>query len=743
MRLSILNIFLFVFFLSVSAVGSNPIILGNKRLTLITPTLFRLEYSINGDFVDEPTMFAYDRSCLLNNFNIDIIEDGSKYIVTTSSLRIEMLNDNSPFGQSNFKVFYKNDGREVSFTGLPNINKNNLGGAISTLDGVTSHVALNDGLLTTDGYYIIVDSGTDLLNNGWFKRRSDNHIQDWYCFVYGKDYKTAFKDLGVISGHVPLTRKYIHGVWYSRFWEYTSNDIKQLVTEFNENDYPLDIMVIDMDWHTKNAKVGSGHGRGKTPGWTGYTWNKKLIPDPEELIAYLHKENIKVSLNDHPHDGIRPHEIMYKDFMKSMDKESYILFDAGNKKYMDNFFKYAHGYSDSIGIDFWWLDWQQDYLYPKVRGSEMSHLQWLNKLYYDKSLSQGLRGVSYSRWAGWGDHRYPVNFSGDAAANWDVLAFEVHLTASSGNSGCYYWIHDIGGFFSENNSELLTRWCQFGAVSAALRTHSAKGKKVKDKRPWLWDDWAENSMKKSYHLRSVLMPYIYTSVWQTHKTMVPFTRCMYIDYPDLKQAYEQPQQYMLGDLLLTAPITSEGKGISKIASQKVWFPDNELWYDYFTGEKHEGGVTDTIYKDINSFPLFVKGGYVLPLQKYTPRPGTEIPSDIVLRVYNGKINDDNSYIMYEDDGISLDYQIGKFSTTCLRYQKSEDCDLITVYPVDGKYDGMPEYRNYTIEYCNQEGINKVLVNNKKTKFEYDRERNLYVIKIGSIKIREKVSVKIY
>ncbi len=107
-----------------------------------------------------------------------------------------------------------------------------------------------------------------------------------------------------------------------------------------------------------------------------------------------------------------------------------------------------------MGVDFWWLDWQQNYLYPEVRGYRSTSLQWINELYYRETERKGLRGAGYSRWAGWGDHRHPIQFSGDAQANWEMLAFEVKLTAASGNAGCYYWAHDIGGFRGDPNPEL-------------------------------------------------------------------------------------------------------------------------------------------------------------------------------------------------------------------------------------------------------------------------------------------------
>ena len=176
---------------------------------------------------------------------------------------------------------------------------------------------------------------------------------------------------------------------------------------------------------------------------------------------------VTVSLNDHPHDGIRPHEEMYADFMADMgaDPSKPLLFDVGDRKYMETFFKHAHHSTEDLGIDFWWLDWQQDYAYPYVRGTTTRHLPWLNEIYYNYSrhrLPDGrqLRGAGFSRWGGWGDHRHPIQFSGDAVGNWPMLRFEVDLTTTSGNAGCFFWAHDIGGFYDGLDPELYTRWTQ-------------------------------------------------------------------------------------------------------------------------------------------------------------------------------------------------------------------------------------------------------------------------------------------
>ena len=109
-----------------------------------------------------------------------------------------------------------------------------------------------------------------------------------------------------------------------------------------------------------------------------------------------------------------------------------------------------------------------------------------------------------------------------------MLRFEIELTATSGNAGCFFWAHDIGGFYGGKDPELYTRWTQFGLLNSSLRIHSVLDKDL-DRRPWLWGEKHEQAMRTVYHLRSRLMPYIYSSVRQCHTDMLPLNRCMYID----------------------------------------------------------------------------------------------------------------------------------------------------------------------------------------------------------------------
>ena len=720
---------------------TNPLVFGNSRMTIITPTLLRLEYAHDAAFIDEPTLFAIDRSNTLSTDSIDVTDLGDgHYRITTPALDISYHADGFPFSTSNLKVKYNLDGKEKTFTNRF-ILSNNLGGPVETLDRVTGPIPLNDGILSRNGWYIIDDERADVLRNGWIEPRDTRkHVQDEYCFIYGNDYKAALASLGAISGKVPLTRKYIHGVWYCRYWDYTADEFLDIVRGYDANDFPLDNLVMDMGWHTNDATVGTGHNGHLN--WNGYTWNRELIPDPKALIDSVHARGITVSLNDHPHDGLRPHEEHFGAFAKELGLApgQVPLFDLSDSTYMKAFFRHAHGPSEDMGVDFWWLDWQQNYLFPYVRGHASTSLSWINELYYRNSKRRGQRGAGYSRWAGWGDHRHPIQFSGDAQANWPMLAFEVKLTACSGQGGCYYWAHDTGGFRGKPNPELTTRWTQFSALSAALRVHSTKDAAL-DRRPWIDGEPFTSANRRMYHMRSQLMPYIYSSVWQTSNTMVPLNRSMFIDYGDQPESFDQPQQFTFGDIILAAPITSPGTGDDLRASQKVWFPKGEVWYDFFTGERHEGGTTKDIEKPLDEFPMYVRGGWVLPMQPYTPRPATARLETLVMRVYPAAGDADNTFTLYEDDGVSLDYENGACATTPLTYSQKGNAARVTVGATDGSYKGQTLRRAYRLLLPGLAAGTKVKVDGRKRALAVDDATGLPCLDVPARDIRRPLIVE--
>ena len=720
--------------------ASNPVVIGNARFTFYSSTLVRLEYALDAAFVNEPTLFAQNRSPQYDSVTVTR-SGGEHYTLATPALRIEFYNDGFPFGQMNLRIYFKVAGREQMWY-MASEQEGNLGGAVTTLDGVGSEIPLQEALLSLDGWYAVRDTGKEILKNGWLAPRPKNHIQDIYLFAYGRDFKGALKDLQRVSGAVPLTRKYVHGAWYCRWWNYTAQEYLDIARGYEQHNFPLDILVFDMGWHTqREAVTGCGHAGNR--GWTGYTWNRELIPNPAALLHSLDSMGVKVVLNEHPHDGIRHHEEMYPAFMQAMGADTTggreLLFDAGDSVYMHNFLHYAHRESEKMGVAFWWLDWQQDYLYPHVRGTGMTHLPWLNRLYYEASQRDSLRGMGFSRWGGWGDHRYPIQFSGDAVGNWEMLKFEVKLTATSGNAGCFFWAHDIGGFYDGNDAELYTRWTQFGLLNSSLRIHSVYDKKL-DRRPWLWGKECEERLRKVYHWRACLMPYIYSSVWQCHRDMLPLNRAMYVEYPDSAASYHNEQQFLFGDLLLGAPVTSPV--VNGVALQQVWLPGGERWFNLFTGRERRGGQTVTDSCSLDEFPLYVKGGYPLVMQPYRSHMCSGEIDTLVVRCYPGIEGHTGTYTLYEDDGLTTACDRGAYALTPLAFTQEGENGRLVIAPREGTYHGALTHRCYVAEFPATSSRARVQVKGGRGKATYDSKLQGWRVTVPSSSVASKVEITV-
>jgi alpha-glucosidase (family GH31 glycosyl hydrolase) len=696
------------------------------RFTPLTAGCIRMEYAPDGRFSDAPTLFAQSRSLRYDDAVIE--EIGKEISITTSHYQLTYTKDGLPFSEKTLQIKLPN-GREWT-PGM--IDDANLRGPLPTLDSVNGPVELPPGLLSRNGWALIDDSNRPVFDGEWLQPRNDGcgeqgktTPQDWYFFAYitenGPDYLNALQSLSAISGEFALPRKHIFGSWYCRWHRYSEYDFREIVSEYDKYQFPLDVMVMDMDWHTlTDAKVGYGHA--KNLGWTGWSIDRTLLPNFEKLLHDFDDDNIKVTLNVHPHDGVRAHEECYPTFMKMLKKEPDGVtnppFNAGNEKYMNAYFKAAHAPLENAGVDFWWVDWQQDYIYPEVPGLPgLTHLPWLNHLYYKNSQARGKRGLGFSRWGGYGDHRYPIHFSGDTRANWQTLAFEVEFTAVSSNNGCFFWAHDIGGFVGKRNPENYARWVQFGALSASLRLHSS-GDDL-DRRPWKWGKIFEDSMRASYSLRSTLMPYVYTSASQGYRDSQPLVRGMYMGWPNEDAAYNQPQQYQFGDHLLVAPITTPGDGERLVSSQQMWLPPGDMWCNWFTGECFQGGQTLQVECDIDNFPLFVRAGALIPMQPFSTRMTSGEISHLILKGFTPADGELVKGELYEDDGQSDGYLRGEFRITTWEALLKGKSLTVVIHPAEGSYSGMIEARNITIDIVVPHKPQRVVCNGKEQEVEYD------------------------
>lgn len=508
-----------------------------------------------------------------------------------------------------------------------------LGGTIETIDELNGSADLGDGLISYYGYSVLDDSNTALIApNGEIVARPKEH-KDLYIFAYGHDYLAAIQFFYELAGHTPLLPRYALGNFWSRYWPYTTESYQALIDKFNDYGIPFSVAIIDMDWHTTNipSRFGSG--------WTGYTWNKKLIPEPTKLLNYLHQKGLAVALNDHPAAGIRASEEQYLKVAERLHldatKEEAAVFNFNSKDYREAFFAEIYRPLEKQGVDFWWIDWQQGNV-SSIPG--LTPLWLLNHYNYVDIKEQGKDPLILSRYAGPGSHRYPIGFSGDSIVSWESLDFQPYMTATSSNIGYTWWSHDIGGHMhGVQDKELTLRWLQFGIFSPINRLHSSNSPFFR-KEPFNYDKETQDTMIKFLRLRHELVPYLYTANYLTAKEGEPLILPLYYKQQDEYRAYQYKNTYYFGSELLVAPITSPSDKATHLAKVKTYLPKGS-WFDIFTNDYYEGDVEISLFRDSSTIPVFAKAGAIIPTEPFAKENSLfELPKVIEWQIYPGASN---------------------------------------------------------------------------------------------------------
>ena len=725
---------------------ANPaavVIIGHARFTVLTPQLIRMEWASDGKFEDHASFVFLNRRLPVPKFTQE--RNGQQLVLDTAALRLTYnaaTLDDGKFTADNLTVSFTLDGKQVDWhPGMPDTG--NLQGTTRTLDGALGSKTkepIGPGLVSRDGWTLVDDSTRPLFDSDnftfaqgenspwpWVMLRPAGDRQDWYFFGYGHDYKQALHDFVLVAGRIPLPPRFAFGVWWSRYWAYSDQELDNLVSGFHENDTPLDVLVIDMDWHINREQLEAMHEvdqSGQTLGWTGYTWNHLLFPDPPAFLGNLHAQGLKVTLNLHPASGIQPWEQVYPVMARAMGidpaTKKYVPFDPTNKLWATNYFKLVLHPLEDQGIDFWWLDWQQQ---PNTKLPGVNNTWWLNYLHFTDQEREGKRPLLFHRWGGLGNHRYQIGFSGDTISVWPSLAFQPWFTATAANVGYAYWSHDIGGHMpGAVDPELYTRWIQFGAFSPILRTHTTKNPDS-ERRIWAYPEPYSSIMRKTFQLRYAMQPYIYTEARRTYDTGVAFLHPLYYDWPEADAAYTNRNEYVFGSEMIVAPVITPVDTTTQLAQQSIWIPDGE-WIESATGRHFTGPVEVTRNFSIDQIPVYVRAGAIFPLQPPMSYTDQKPVDPLILKIYPLDDHQTSTYMLYADASKSEAYKRGICTWTKLTASQSGDDLTIRIAPVEGSYPGMITERAYQVRLPGDWPPASVTVNGRRLAFTGQNQTNI-------------------
>ena len=621
---------------------------GQIRLSVITDHILRVE-RVEGDaFADLATQKIMHRDFGNPTFSV---KDNMLDIEVTTADRVFHVDKETLLVSVKLEDYWV-DSHQVHL----------LGGTFRTLDNGLGDrilfgenkgtVKLSDSIFSLEGVAEIDDSASYLLEeNGTLSARREGDV-DRYILAFGKDYLGGLREFYGLTGFTPLLPKYALGNWWSRYYAYRQQEYIDLMDKFQKKGIPLTVATIDMDWHlVKNVpKDATTHSKFWGKGWTGYTFDTDLFPDYKQFFRDLKERGLAITMNLHPHDGIRYFEKQYPAMAKAngidpASKEP-VEFDFTDRTFVDSYFDLVlHPYEEE-GVDFWWIDWQQG---RKSNQKGLDPLWLLNHYHTLDAGRDGRTALILSRYAGCGSHRYPLGFSGDTIVRWKSLAYQPYFTIAASNTGYSWWSHDIGGHMgSKGNPELYTRWIELGVFSPINRLHSTRDKWSKE--PWLYGEEAEKIVTKFLQLRHRLLPYLYTANVRTAKDGMPLVMPMYYLH-DCKEAYEAKNQYYFGTEMIVAPVVTK-RNKEGLAPVSVWLPEGR-WTDFFTGETFAGNHTYELFVPLDRIPVFVKEGGIIPLLTDEKDNNQEFQS-LEVRFYDGE----GKYRLEDETG-GIDFSMQK------------------------------------------------------------------------------------
>ncbi|MHB0998077.1 MAG: glycoside hydrolase family 31 protein [Armatimonadota bacterium] len=656
---------------------NQTILLPDLRFQVLSPSLIRMEYSAKGKFTDASTVSVLNR-CNWPDVEVDIFEIDGWFTISTPHMNLRFRLDSGPFDTDNLEISWDCNG--IKHTWHPgDTDDQNLGGLPPTMDNI-AELPVVPGALSRKGCFLLDDSKSPIrdLDTQWIIPRDDNQSIDWYFFAYGNDYQHMLHQLSHLLGPIPMIPRYVLGAWFTSRAAYSQNQWQMIAERFRDESLPLDILVLDSCSWTNVI-------------WSGYDWDFEQIPDPEGFLRWTKDRGFNVSMNEH-YAALTPESDHNFDTIRREmglpDDTAEIAHDLADKKYANLFMDLLHKPALDMGLAFWWQDG-----WAPANMDGLDPAMWTREIEYIGSEQiTGKRAFIFCRLgSAWGTHRYGSYFTGDMFSNWPTLAMNVDAAIKGGNILAAWVNHDVGAIFGVKiDDELYLRWMQFGAFSPICRFHSLWGMRL----PWEYGDAGIDCYRKFIGLRYSLIPYMYTYSRIAHKTGLPLVSGMYIHYPNQENSYNYPLQFMFGREILIAPITEPGEG--KPVTKDIFLPEGESWFDFFKGDVYKGGLVISYACPLDQMPVFVRAGSIIPMAPPMDFSDEKPVDPLTLDIYAGKPAEFN---LYEDDGISLDYRNGNHSSTHISFGHNDLSGdyTIKIGAADGKYDGQPENRRYSIK----------------------------------------------
>lgn len=523
-----------------------------------------------------------------------------------------------------------------------------------------------------------------------------------YFFINGPAFDRIIGEYRKLTGNVPLFPLWAYGYWQSKLAYRSQAEIVGVAAKYRSLHIPLDNIVLDEGWETVlGSRVFSDK-----------------FPDPSAMVQALHDQHVHIMVSIWP--VFQPGSANYDQFLKSglftgegINKVApwvagTLLYDALSAKGRETYWQQVKSSLFDIGVDAYWLDsTEPSDDYGEEQGSMLAGAntsmgnasRYLNLFPYmtTAAIYEGQRSatdrkrvfmLTRSAFAGQ-QHQAAAAWSGDIAANFQTLKREIPAGLNYSLTGLPYWTTDIGGFNGGDTStaayrEVFVRWFQYGAFCPIFRVH---GVRINEQNElWSFGKDAQTILTRYDRLRYRLLPYIYTIANRTTTEGYTPMRALAFDFLDDPKALEISDEFMFGPSILVAPVTDAGA-----TSRRVYLPTGQQWYDFWTGTRRAGGQEVNRRTPLDIMPLYIPAGTILPMGPESEYSNQHPEAPVELRIYPGA---NASLELYEDDGISYDYEKGLSATIPIKW--NDRAKVLTIGAVHGHYPGMQTHREFSL-----------------------------------------------
>jgi len=551
-----------------------------------------------------------------------------------------------------------------------------------------------------------------------------------YYVIGGENMDEIFSGYRTLTGKATILPKWAMGFWQCRERYKTQDEVLNIVREFRKRKVPLDVIIQDWQYW-------------KVDQWGSDVFEPSRYPNPKAMIDTLHQDlhtKFMISIwgkfyrnSDNFRELYKAgylYPVPLKDNLVDFLGFNYSYYDAFNPDARKMYWKQLNEKLFSKGVDAWWMDGSEPelpdhnttsenmayFMNPTSEGQGVANLN-AYPLEHTKGVFEGSlqtapdkRVAILTRSAFAGQQKYStVVWSGDIVGEWGTLKASIPAGLSFCMSGMPYWTTDIGGFWVKYKGgnknpaykELFTRWYQYGAFCPIFRVHGSNT----EREIWFFGD--ENSetyqiQLKFSKLRYKLMPYIYTLNGMVNYQDYTMMRGLVLDFPDDEKVRNITDQFMFGPSILVNPVTDSGA-----TQRKVYLPKGIRWVDFWTGKSYEGGETIMAPAPLNSMPLYIKSGSIIPFGPDLQYAMEKKADPLELRVYTGK---DGSFTLYEDENINNNYTKGIFST--IPFYWNEATQTLTIDERKGTFPGMLKERTLNIIFVDANKDNGDLTGSK-------------------------------